>query len=53
MKAPAKTVTVSRAEASERNILNPFCIFNRTDHRVRAIINAGGVPIGKYPYDSV
>jgi hypothetical protein len=45
--APAKIVAVSRTEAKE-NMGEPFCIvFVEPDHRVRAHINAGAVPIQK------
>jgi hypothetical protein len=45
-RAAANSVAVSRAELNELIILKPLGI-ERPDHRVRAIINAGAVPIEK------
>jgi hypothetical protein len=44
--APAKIVAVSRMEAMLNMVITPLALFG-TDHRARAFINAGVVPIGK------
>jgi hypothetical protein len=46
MKAPAKTVAVSRKEAVI--VKTPFAFFSNPTIRARVIYNAGVVPIGKY-----
>jgi hypothetical protein len=50
--APAMTVAVSRAEA-KLIIGKPLYHFFGPDHRARATVNAGDVPIGKSLYFSV
>jgi hypothetical protein len=52
--APANRVAVSRAEVKVANIEQiPFQSLAEPDHRVRAIINAGVVPIEESAYFSV
>src|SRR3954452_24583173 len=53
MSVPARTVAVSRKEATLNMVKPLWHCFVEPDRRVRALINARGVPNGNYRYFSV